>query len=374
MEGSRWAWAEVDLGAVMRNVRTMKARIAPGALFMAVVKADGYGHGAVRVARAALLAGADRLGVATVDEALDLRDARIDAPVLLLSEPPIASVSALVERAITPTVQSRGFAEALGRAAAAHGVVAPFHLKVDTGMNRAGVPHQDASDFLESLAGLPALALEGVFTHFACADVPGDWEQAQQMQRFSDSVAEMRARGIRPGIVHAANSAATILRPETHLDMVRCGIVVYGLHPAASTHGLVELEPAMSVKARVTRVARVPMGAGVSYGMTWHASSPTAIVTLPLGYADGVRRGLSNRMRVLIGGRECSQVGRICMDQLMVEAPRTGTISPGDEAVVVGRQGALAISMEEQAATLETIDYEVACGYGARLTRVYVGE
>ena len=370
---SRWAWAEVELGAVACNVRALKALTEPGTLFMAVVKADGYGHGATEVARAALAAGADRLGVATVEEALALRAAGLTAPLQLLSEPPAASAPALVEHSITPTLFTHRFAEALGGAAAARGVVSPFHLKIDTGMNRIGVRAEDAADFVESMAGLPALAMEGVFTHFACADVPGDWVQAQQLERFAEAVAEMRARGIRPGIVHAANSAATILQPESHLGMVRCGIAMYGLHPAPSTHALIELQPAMSVKARVTRVARIAMGEGVSYGMTWHAASPTTVATLPLGYADGVRRGLSNRMRVLIGGRECRQVGRICMDQLMVEAPRGATIAIGDEATVIGRDGSLETSMEEQATTLETIDYEVACGYGARLERVYVG-
>ena len=370
---SRWAWAEVDLAAVRRNVSALRALTEQGTLFMAVVKADGYGHGAAEVAGAALAAGADRLGVATVEEALALRAAGLTAPVQVLSEPPAASAPALVEHSITPSLFSREFAEALGDAAAARGVVSPFHLKVDTGMNRIGVRAEDAADFVQSLAGLPALAMEGVFTHFACADVPGDWAQARQLERFTEAVTEMRSRGIRPGIVHAANSAATILQPDSHFGMVRCGIAIYGLHPAPSTHGLVGLEPAMSVKARVTRVARIGMGEGVSYGMTWHAASPTVIVTLPLGYADGVRRGLSNRMRVLIGGRECRQVGRVCMDQLMVEAPRAATIAVGDEATVIGRDGSLETSMEEQAATLDTIDYEIACGYGARLDRIYTG-
>jgi alanine racemase len=238
-------------------------------------------------------------------------------------------------------------------------------------MNRIGVCAKDAADFVESLRGLPGIVMEGAFTHFATADVPGDWEFDRQLEQFDAAIAEFRHRGIDPGIVHAANSAATILHPETHFDMVRCGIALYGLHPDPVTHGRVALEPAMSVKARVTRVARLGMGEGVSYGMTWHAAAPTTVATLPIGYADGIRRSLSNSMRVLIDGRSCRQIGRICMDQLMVEVPRGVEASAGDEAVLVGRQGGEELSIEGMAELAGTIDYEIACALGARLERVY---
>ncbi len=374
MTERRWAWAEIDLGAIARNVRRLKAGLDRGVLFMAVVKADGYGHGAVQAARAAVRAGADRLGVATIDEAIELREAGIGAPIQLLSEPPATGARYLIEHSVVATVFSRPFAEALSHAATAAGVVAPFHLKIDTGMNRIGVRAEEAADFVESLTGLPGIALEGTFTHFATADVPGDWEFERQLDRFRSAVSQMRERGMDPGTVHAANSAATILHPETHFDMVRCGIAVYGLHPASSTHGRIDLAPAMSVKARATRVARLGMGEGVSYGFTWHAPAPTTVVTLPIGYADGVGRCLSNCMRVLIGGVECRQVGRVCMDQLMVELPRGVRADVGDKAVLVGRQGELEIGIDDQAAVLDTINYEIACGYGARLERVYRDE
>jgi alanine racemase len=368
----RWAWAEVDLGAVGRNIRTLRARTAPGTLFMAVVKADGYGHGAVEVARAAESAGADRLGVATIDEAMELRGAGVGVPIQLLSEPPHTTVRTLIEYDIVPALYNRAFAVAYSRAAAIAQTDARFHLKIDTGMNRIGVRAEEAADLVESLSGLPGLVMEGVFTHFATADVPGDWEFERQLERFSASLEAMRVRRIDPGIVHAANSPATILHPETHFDMVRCGIAIYGLHPDAATKGEVELEPAMSVRARVSRVARLAMGEGVSYGFTWHASAPTDVATLPIGYADGVRRILSNEMSVLIGGHECRQVGRVCMDQLMVEVPRGASVSVGDEAVLIGRQGRACITMDEQAAAAGTIDYEIACGYGLRLERRHV--
>lgn len=366
----RWAWSEIDLSAIATNVRTLKSKLRPGTLFMAVVKADGYGHGGHEVGRAALAAGADRLGVATIDEACRLRASGITAPVHLLSEAPPSSAAVVVERELTPTVFSLPFAEALSAAAVSADRVAAFHLKLDTGMNRIGVRAEDALDFLLDLRGLPGLRLDGVFTHFATADVPGDWDFDRQLERFTGAVQALRDAGIDPGIVHAANSPATILHPEAHFDMVRCGIAIYGLHPADSTHGVVDLVPAMSVKARVSRVSRLAMGEGVSYGLTWRAPAPTTVATLPLGYADGVRRGLSGVMKVLIAGTPCQQIGRVCMDQLMVEVPRGVDVAPGDEAVIIGTQGTATLTIEEQARLAGTIDYEIACAYGARLARV----
>jgi alanine racemase len=369
----RWAWVDVDLGAVANNVAALKALTPPATLFMAVVKADGYGHGAAEVGEAALEAGADRLGVATVDEGVKLRRAGITAPVHVLSEPPTSSVSALLKYGLRPAVFSPEFAAALSRAAVSASTEVPYHLKVNTGMNRVGVDWTDAAAFAVTLRGLPGIALEGVFTHFATADVPGDWDFERQVERFEKALGELRGSGIDPGIVHAANSPATILHPETHLGMVRCGIALYGLYPCEATRGVVDLRPAMSVKARVVQVRRVPMGEGVSYGLTWRAASPAVIATLPLGYADGVRRGLSGRMSVLVHGVECQQVGRVCMDQLMFEVPRGVEVEAGDEAVLVGDQGGRTLTIEEQAQVLGTINYEIACGYGSRLVRRYAG-
>lgn len=369
----RWAWAEIDLGAVAHNVSALKALTAPRTLFMAVVKADGYGHGAVDVARAALEAGADRIGVATVDEGIRLRKAGITSPVHILSEPPTASAAALVRYGLRPALFSPEFAAAISRAAVTAGAEVPYHLKVNTGMNRVGVEWDEAAAVARTLRDLPGVRLEGVFTHFATADVAGDWDFERQLERFEKALGEMRVSGIDPGIVHAANSPATILHPSSHFGMVRCGIAIYGLHPSESTRTKIDLRPAMSVKARVSQVRRVPMGEGVSYGLTWRAASPSVIATLPLGYADGVGRGLSGRMRVLLGGIECQQVGRICMDQLMVEVPRGLEVSAGDEAVIVGGQGEATLTLDEHAALLDTINYEIACGYGVRLSRRCIG-
>jgi len=372
MPNPRGAWIEVDLSAVADNVRALKALTAPKTLFMAVVKADGYGHGAVEVARAALQAKADRLGIATIDEGAELRAAGLESPIHLLSEPPAMGAQAVVEHRLTAALYSRDFAVALSRAATLTQRTVRFHLKVDSGMNRIGVKAEEAADFVESLRGLPGLEMEGVFTHFGTADVPGDWEFEHQLERFEEAIAQMRDRGMDPGIVHAANSPATILHPETHLDMVRCGIAIYGLLPSPECAAKVELRPAMSVKAKVSRVRRLAMGEGVSYGFTWHAPAPTTVATLPVGYADGYRRGLSNKARVLIGGVACRQVGRVCMDQFMVEVPRGLEVEAGDEAVLLGVQGSERVTADEQAELCDTINYEIACGFGLRLERRYM--
>ncbi|MDZ4655785.1 MAG: alanine racemase [Coriobacteriia bacterium] len=365
----RYAWVEVDTAAITANVRTLKALTPAGTRFMAVVKADGYGHGALQASRAALAGGADRLGVATVEEAVSLREAGITAPLHIVSEPPASAAGVVLERDIVATVTTREFAAALGKRAMRAQRSARFHLKIDSGMNRLGVRAEEAADFVTWLKDFPALEMEGAFTHFATADTLGDWEFDRQVERFKAVLETLRTEGVRPPVVHAANSAATILHPETHFDMVRCGIAIYGLHPSCATYGMVDLVPAMSVKARVSFVKRIGLGDGVSYGFTWHAAAPTTIVTLPLGYADGVHRVLSNKMEVLIAGRRCRQVGRVCMDQLMVEVPTGLTVAPGDEAVLVGAQGSERILMDELAEKAGTNNYESACSFALRMER-----
>ncbi len=365
----RDAWIEIDTGAIARNIAALRALTSQDTRFMAVVKADGYGHGAVEVAGAALSAGADRLGVATVDEAIELREAGIRAPLHILGTAPDEAAPLLVEHKIIATIATRDSAVALSRAAMRADAVAAYHLKLDTGMNRIGVRAEDAGDTVAWLRDMPGLTLEGVFTHFATADVPGDWEFVRQVNRFSAAVEDMRTEGVRPSLVHAANSAATILHPETHFDMVRCGIAIYGLAPSEATGGTCALDPAMSVKARVAFLKRIGLGDGVSYGLTWQAGGPATIATIPLGYADGIHRVLSNKMSVLIGGRRCAQVGRICMDQLMVEVPPGADVRAGDEVVLVGRQGTETITLDELADLAGTINYEMACGLALRMDR-----
>jgi alanine racemase len=368
---NRWSWAEIDLSAITDNVTNLKALTGKGTLFMAVVKADGYGHGAEKSARAALAGGADRLGVATVAEGLELRHAGISAPVMLLSEPPEASIPALLENDLMPTVTTREFAVALGKWASARGLEADYHLKVDSGMNRIGVRAEDAAQFALGLSDFPGLRLEGTFTHFATADVPGDWEVERQFERFRAALEEMRTEGVAPGIVHAANSPATVLYPETHLDMVRCGLSIYGMYPSPAARESVRLTPARSVKARATLVKRVGMGESVSYGFTWTAAAPTTVATLPIGYADGIHRAGSNKITVIAAGKRCRQIGRVCMDQLMIEVPRGVELARGDELVLVGEQAGERVTIEELAEASGTINYEITCALGMRLQRVY---
>ncbi len=365
------AWVEVDTDAILHNVRALKGLTRPGTRFMAIVKADGYGHGALEAARAARAGGADRFGVATVDEALVLRSGGVTEPIHVLGEPPAEEVPLIVEHGLIPTVATPEFAAVLSRAAVRAERSVPFHLKLDTGMNRLGVRSDAAVEFATELIRLPGLVFEGVFTHFATADEPGDWEFEQQKSRFARSLEDLRTEGIRPLIPHAANSAAAILHPDTHLGMIRCGIATYGLLPCPSAVGKVDLRPAMSVKSRVSYVKRIGLGEGVSYGFTWHADGPTTIATISVGYADGVHRVLSNAMQVLIRGQRCRQVGRICMDQLMVVVPPQVDVAQGDEVVLVGSQGDERVSLDELAGLAGTISYELACGFALRMHRRY---
>jgi len=375
----RWAWIEVNLEAIRRNLQRFRKHIGSDVQIMAVVKADAYGHGAIEVARTALESGAKQLAVSNVVEGVRLRRAGIMAPILVLSEPPLATIDLLLHYQLTPAVQSSEFVLALGEAASALDRVAGFHLKVDTGMNRVGIHSADAPDFLRTIDFHRGLQLQGVFTHFATADEVETYEFSRQYERFVTALEEMRYLGIDPGIVHAANTAATIRYRQAHFNMVRIGIGMYGLHPSPITRSMIELYPAMSVYARVTTVKPVPMGEGVSYGMRYRSPGNVLVGTLPLGYADGFSRELSGKMKVLLRGRKLPQIGTICMDTMMFEAdqrssPGRAPILPvvGEEAVIVGQDGNERITMEELADILGTINYDIACRLGSRLERIYV--
>ena len=374
----RWAWAEIDLAAIHHNVAETRRLLHPRSRLLAVVKADGYGHGAVEVAKIALGAGAERLGVATVPEAVELRKAGVTAPILLLSQPPAASIPLLVGYRITPAVYETQFAVSYGEEADLHGLKAPYHLAVNTGMNRLGIRYDEAVEFLYQVNFHRALELEGVFTHYATADCPETLDFQIQTKRFVEAVNAIRAAGFNPGIVHAANSAATYRFPEVHFDMVRLGISLYGFHPCPETRDRVNLQPAMSVHARIVDTRTPAMSEGVSYGLHYRSPGSVKICTIPLGYADGLRLGLSGNTDFIMGGRYYRQVGNICMDQSMFEVDmRTyGTrerIDPqvGDEVLVVGSQGIAEVTIDEMAEKLRTTQYEIAIGFGQRLKRVY---
>jgi len=368
----RQSWAEIDLGALAFNIRQLKSRTKPNTLFMAVVKADGYGHGAIAVARAAIVAGAHWLGVATVLEAIELRSAGIEHPILLLSQPPRAALEDIIDLNVTPLISDPDFVYELAGAAQLAGKKVGYHLKINTGMNRLGLRFAEAVQVVRELDELPHVHLEGVCTHFATAEIEGDWDASNQLHQFEEVIAAIRAEGIDPGIVHAANSAATILIPDSHFDMVRCGIAMYGLHPGEATKAVITLKPVMGVYAQAMLVHNIAMGEGVSYGLTWRAEIPCAIVTLPLGYADGVPRITSGALELLHNGRRFEQVGRICMDMLMVRAMQNDRIEVGSTFVLIGEDKGASISMDEVAQKADTINYEIACDLGRRLERIYV--
>lgn len=365
----RWAWASVDVAAIAHNVGVLRESAA-GAGVWAVVKADGYGHGAVAAARAALAAGADALCVALVQEAAELRAAGIDAPVLVLSEQPPHQAADAVALRVMSTVVSRPGIEAVAAAAAAAGVVHPVHLKIDTGMHRMGCAPVEAPELALAITTSPSLRLAGVFTHLATADEPGDPVVELQLGRFDEVLARLRGAGIDPGVVHAANSAATLAVPEARYDVVRAGIAVYGLEPGPGVAHLAErLRPAMSLHARVSRVHQADRGEGVSYGWRHRLERPTTLATVPIGYADGVPRRLSSvGGEVLLGGVRRPIVGVVTMDQLVVDAGDLA-VSVGDPVVLIGRQGGAEIRATEWADRLGTIGYEIVCGISARVPR-----
>ena len=375
---TRWAWAEIDRGALRRNTKAFKQLLGPRQRLCCVVKADAYGHGAVECAKIMKATGADMFAVATVAEGIELREAGINTPILLLCEPPMEAIPLLVEHDIMPSIYDSDFALAFGEYAVRQGKVGKYHLAIETGMNRIGVHYSEVLEFRRSIDFHRGIECDGVFTHFATADEPGSWDYKLQCRRFDEAVAAMKDAGYECGIVHCDNTAASILDPGTNYDMIRAGIGLYGLQPCAASSNIMPLEPVMSVRARVTRVAHPVMGEGVGYGFTYRVPrTRVQICTLPLGYADGLARVLSNRMDVLYNGERLHQVGNICMDQCMVAiqsnpAHEVPEAECGDLMTIIGRDGDASITMDEIARLRGTINYEVACDFGMRLEKVYV--
>ena len=371
----RPAWAEIDLGAIAHNMREIRRITSPTAEIMAVLKADGYGHGAVQVAQVVLKNGATRLGVATLGEALKLRAEGIEAPILILGYTPEEQVETAIDSEFILTVFSARMAGFISRTAMKKGCLAAIHLKIDTGMGADRfLPGPDALREIKEIAAMPALRLEGIFTHFAVADQQDKSFSREQWARFTCLLDELVAAGIRFPIRHAANSAAIIDLPETHLDMVRAGIIIYGLYPSREVaREKIDLRPAMALKAQVAYVKKLPPGASVSYGRRFVAPAEVVIASLPLGYADGFPRALSNQAEVLIHGQRVRVAGTVCMDQFMVDASAIPAVQTGDEAVIFGRQGDAAITVEEVAERLQTINYEVVCMISERIPAAISG-
>jgi alanine racemase len=365
-------WAEVDLDAIARNARGLKECVGEETELMAVVKANAYGHGAVPVARTALENGATRLAVNRALEGVELRQAGITAPVLILGYSLPSEAETVVRWDLTPTVTTVEGALALSSMSDRQGKVTSIHVKVDTGMGRFGLLPDEAVAFVRRIARLPGLKLAGLFTHFALADSADKTYTRRQFGLYMRLVEQLEGAGFAIPLKHVANSAATLDLPEMHLDMVRCGIALYGLRPSDEVEPAIPLKPAMVLKSRVARVRTLPPGSSISYGCTYTTTRPTPVALVPVGYGDGYHRILSNKGSVLIGGKRAPIVGRVCMDQFVVDVTDIEGVRQDDEVVVFGRQGEEEISAEEVAALAGTINYEVVTGILPRVTRVYL--
>lgn len=378
-------WAEINLNAYAHNIRELRRVTRPTARLMAVVKANGYGHGSVEVAREALQNGAQYLGVARINEAIPLREAGLDVPILIFGYSPPDLAPALIEYDLTQTVYSLSTASALSEQATRKGKKINVHLKVDSGMGRLGfllavtndtpddVAAQNSIRAIETITRLPGLTVEGIFTHFATADSADKSYANLQLDRFMDLLNHLQKEGLEPPVRHAANSGALIDMPDSHLDMVRPGIATYGLHPSDEVDkSRVDLRPVMSVKSRVIHLKRVPPGFNISYGITFQTKNQTSIATVPVGYADGFNRLLSSRGHMLVHGQRVPIVGRICMDLTMLDVGNVSGVALEDEVVVFGEQGNEAVTADEIASHIDTINYEIVSTVTARVPRVYL--
>lgn len=361
----------IDVTAIAANLQAVRRRVGQR-LVLAAVKADGYGHGAIPVARHIQSTGsADWFGVATVAEGVELRRAGITSPILKLSPCFADEANAALRHAVTLTVIDEQTISMVQDAAEAAGLIVPVHLKIDTGMGRLGLPPVRAAGLARLVDEAPNLTLEGLFSHLAVADTPAQDEYtAWQTQRFVHAAEAVTSARGRPAIVHLANSGGILAHRETWFDMVRPGIIIYGAYPDVTTPRTVDLRPALTWLTRVAFVKDVAAGQSVSYGRTWTASRATRLATIPVGYGDGYNRGLSNVGSVLIAGRRCPIVGRVCMDQFMVDIGPGSTIARGDEVVLIGRSGQEHITTTEMAQHLGTIPYEVTCVITGRVPRL----
>ena len=377
MNAQRWAWAEIDLGALRHNVATLAAHIGPQQLW-AVVKADAYGHGAIESARVALQSGAQGLCVALVSEGIALRQSGINAPILIMSEQPAEQHRDIISYGLIATLYNEATITKFARTAHDLEIMASVHVKVDSGMHRVGVSPEDAVEVAKLVAESQWLSLEGIFSHLATADVVDTQFAQQQVSTFSRCVEQIRACGIEVHHVHISNSASAIRKTDAGAGctMARVGIALYGIPGDAHTNSFgathqLDLRPVMSVHARVSNVQRVAAGQGVSYGLKRTMEQDSTVATLPLGYADGVPRGLWESGSVLIGGIRRPFAGVVTMDQIMVNCT-DDAVRIGDEVVLIGAQGSEVITANEWANKMGTIGYEIVCAISARMPRNYI--
>lgn len=361
--------AAIDLAAIAGNVRRICDRVS-SAEVMAVVKADGYGHGAAPVARTAVLAGATQLGVALLEEGIALRREGLRAPILVFGGLFEDQIEAFLAHDLMMTVYEPKLAELIARRATAAGKTARVHVKIDTGMGRVGAIG-DPLEFIAHLAALRGLELTGIYTHFATSDELDKTYARQQLGNFRALVQRLKERGITFNYVHAANSGAILDLPESFFNLVRAGVMMYGYYPSRETTESIALQPAMKLRSRILHVKRVPENFSVSYGRTFRTGKPSLLATIPLGYADGFSRRFSNNMQVLVRGQKRPVAGRVCMDQIMVDLGDDFDVARGEEVVLLGKQGETEITIDDWCKKLETIPYEVTCSISKRVPRVY---
>ncbi|WP_016950219.1 alanine racemase [Anabaena sp. PCC 7108] len=372
---SQRAWVEIDLGALSYNVKQLVKFLSPCTQLMAVVKADAYGHGAVTVAKTVLEAGASWLGVATVPEGIQLREGGIKAPILILGAINTKEqIQAIAHWQLQPTLcgpkQALIFSNTLE--AINYNSPIPVHIKLDTGMSRLGTNWQEAADFVQLVQRLPHLDIASIYSHLATADNPDATVMEKQHQRFEEAIAQIKSRGIKIPSLHLANSAATLADPRLHYDMVRAGLAIYGLYPAPHLQNEIKLQPVLQLKARVTYVKNIAEGTGVSYGHHFIANREMRLAVVGIGYADGVPRSLSGQMQVLLRGQRVQQIGAITMDQIMLDVSSIPDVQEGEIVTLLGEQGKEKITADDWADQLNTISWEILCGFKHRLPRVAI--
>lgn len=368
--GLRPVWAEVNLQILRENYYKLQAYTQSE--MMPIVKADAYGHGIIPVVKTLISCGARRFGVAILEEALEIKSVFPQLTVMVIGATDLEQSDTLVREEIIPSIFQLSQAKALSEAAVKQNRTAKLHLKIDTGMNRIGFRETDLATILQ-ISELPNLSIEGIFTHFAASDQSDLSFAREQLKLFQSIYDKLKNSGLKIPIRHAANSAAILQFPESHFELVRPGIALYGLPPSAQVGGNMGLEPVMSWKAKVSHVKNISTGETVSYGRTFRAAYPTSVATIPVGYADGLRRALSNHGEMLIHGKRSMMIGRVCMDQTMLEVTKLKKVNVGDVVTILGKDGYEQITATEMAGWLGTINYEVICGISKRVPRVYLG-
>ncbi len=380
MDFIKRTWAEIDLDALDYNIKNIRSKMKDGEKIMGIVKADCYGHGDGFISRKLEAAGFDWFGVSNIEEGMSLRTEGITKPILVLGYTPVDCANLMAEHKITQALIGMEYCEALQAEAAKAGVVVDGHIKLDTGMTRVGFQTDD-ENFEESLkeiiavSKMPNIHITGIFTHHAVADAyKGDNPSFTDMQftRFMKMIDALKAEGVDVGLRHCANSATIISYPEKHLDMCRSGIITYGMLPSDECEGRIDLKPLMTLKTSIGLVKKVKAGSQLSYGRTYTAETDRVIATVPIGYADGYNRNLSNQARMLVHGQFVPVVGRVCMDQTMIDVTDVPDVKMGDEVVVFGKQGDNVLPIEELAEKLHTINYELTCVVTKRVPRVYL--